>query len=124
MCMAIRSVHPKSLKDGGSEVCFLQQPHYSCGEKNPAAEKYGKVQLLTCLSHTQILSSKSITTIARPKLFLEPHDWEKFTNFLVVPQGTRLPIILPLPLWSRPRPTNKLTLLAPGRPHRTCKEGI
>lgn len=119
--MAIRSVHPKSLKDGGSEGYFLQQPHYSC-EKKTAAEKYGKVQLLTCLSHTQILSSKSITTTARPKLLLRPHDWEKFTNFLVVPpQGTHRPISLPLPLWSRPRPTNKLTLPAPGRPHRRAR---
>lgn len=39
--------------------------------KKPAAEQYGKVQLLlTCLSHTQILSSESITTLPLPKLLL------------------------------------------------------
>lgn len=68
--MDIRSVHPKSLRDRVREGDFSSH-NYGGGGRGvgwePAAEQYGKVQLLTCLSHTQILSSQSITSLPPPQ---------------------------------------------------------
>lgn len=56
------SAHRKSLEDRGSEVTSAAR----IVTKNPA-EQYGKVQLLTCPSHTQTLSSESTTTLRPPQ---------------------------------------------------------
>lgn len=64
MYMDLRSVHPKSLRDQRTKGYFSSHNNYEKKNKqtNPA-EQYGKVQLLTCLSHTRILSFESIITL-------------------------------------------------------------
>lgn len=78
-------------------------PQYSY-EKNlqhNSMEKYS----FSRVSHIhKYLALSPLQPYLPSKLLLEPHDWENFTNFLVVPQETHLPIILLLPLWSRPAP--------------------
>lgn len=61
MYMDLRSVHPKSLRDQRTKGYFSSHNNYE--KKKKPAEQYGKVQLLTCLSHTRILSSESIITL-------------------------------------------------------------
>lgn len=64
----LSSVHPQSLREQRAKGYFSSHNDYGKRNKtkpeNPAAEEYGKVQLLTCLSHTQTLSSESTTTLA------------------------------------------------------------
>lgn len=55
--MDIRSIHPKSLRDRVSEGDFTSHNYWGGGGWEPAAEQYGKVQLLTCLSHKYLALS-------------------------------------------------------------------
>lgn len=75
MYMDLRLVHPKSLRDQRTKGYFSSHNNY---EKKKPAEQYGKVQLLTCLSHTQILSSESITTL--PPLKTAPYHFTSGRN--------------------------------------------
>lgn len=113
------------------KVRLLQKPQQFIKKKkkkSPAAKQYGKVQLLTCLSQTQILSSESITTTSPPLQNCSPPPYtdRKLPSSPPFPQRLSYLLSYPSRLGSAPAPGMRWPYWPRGDhpPAPTCNPGI